>query len=435
MKYLQEIRAAQSDPRLLEDLYQSARQKSEEEEFAASLLSCYEESPDDLLYAAWHYRLQRRAQEEQVKERGINWKLAIPLSVTGGLICWLLASTRFDFPDGMPYVFLVWAPISACLVVAFSTATAGKHRMLSVLAVIGLLAFGSYVTLFTKLQDRQSYRLLMVLHLPLLAWIGTGSSILGTGSDHRDRFAFLVKSIEVFITGGLYLVGGGVFVAIATGMFRVLGIELSDEIVRLLLAGVAGSIPVLAVSSVYDPHLSPFGQAFHQGLSRVISTLMWLLLPLTLLVLVIYLVVIPFRFMEPFRSREVLIVYNVMLFAIMGLLIGATPVRTGDVAPKHQSALRRGILAVAILTVLVSLYALSATVYRTVLGGITMNRLTVIGWNSINITILLLLIYKQFRDGPALWIPSLHWVFSRGTLAYIAWGIFLALSIPWLFSG
>ncbi len=69
----------------------------------------------------------------------------------------------------------------------------------------------------------------------------------------------------------------------------------------------------------------------------------------------------------------------------MGLLIGATPICPEDVSAKVQNALRNGILAVAILAVLVSLYALSAVVYRSVDGGITINRLTIIGWNSINI--------------------------------------------------
>jgi hypothetical protein len=204
---------------------------------------------------------------------------------------------------------------------------------------------------------------------------------------------------------------------------------------RVLIAGGAGLVPVLAVAGVYDPHVRPIAQRFQQGLGKVIYTLMRLLMPLTLLVLVIYLFVIPFNFMEPFRKREVLIVYNVMLFAVMGLLIGATPVRAADLSEKQQSALRTGMLAVAVLATLVSLYALSATVYRTVLGGMTMNRLTVIGWNSINISILALLIYKQFRDGRAQWIRSLQSAFSLGTVGYIAWALFLTLAIPLLFKG
>jgi hypothetical protein len=170
-------------------------------------------------------------------------------------------------------------------------------------------------------------------------------------------------------------------------------------------------------------------------LGKVIYTLMRFLMPLTLLVLIIYLVVIPFNFMEPFRERDVLIIYNVMLFAIMGLLIGATPVRASDLGAKIQPILRVGMLAVAALAALVSLYALSATAYRTIQGGMTMNRLTILGWNGINIGILILFIYRQFRDGRARWIDSLHSVFSLGAAGYFAWGLFLILAIPFLFKG
>ncbi len=44
--------------------------------------------------------------------------------------------------------------------------------------------------------------------------------------------------------------------------------------------------------------------------------------------------------MAPFRDRDVLIVYNVMLFAILGLLLGATPLRADAVSPRLGRALR-----------------------------------------------------------------------------------------------
>jgi hypothetical protein len=160
---------------------------------------------------------------------------------------------------------------------------------------------------------------------------------------------------------------------------------------------------------------------------------MRLFLPLTLGVLVIYLFVIPFNFWEPFNNRNVLIVYNLMLFAVMGLLLGATPIRSDDLSPQLQKWLRTGILAVAILSAVVSIYALSATLYRTIDGGVTINRLTILGWNSINIAILLALIMKQLKNRQERWITSLQTVFSLGTNAYWIWSIFLLLAIPWLF--
>jgi hypothetical protein len=192
-------------------------------------------------------------------------------------------------------------------------------------------------------------------------------------------------------------------------------------------------LPVLAVASVYDPTVAPSEQDFDQGLSKFIATMMHLLLPLTLGVLVVYILVIPFNFLEPFENREVLIVYNLMLFAIMGLLVGATPISGDELSPRLRRWLRLGIIAVAILAEVVSLYALSATAYRTVQGGLTINRLMIIGWNVINIGILFWLLVRQFRGGQDRWIASLKSVFSLATNAYLVWALFLVIVVPLVF--
>ena len=147
----------------------------------------------------------------------------------------------------------------------------------------------------------------------------------------------------------------------------------------------------------------------------------------------IYIVVIPFNFMEPFNNRDVLIVYNVMLFGIIGLLVGVTPVRTEDMSPRLQKALRSGILAVSSLAILVSLYALSAILYRTVDGGITINRMAVIGWNTLNTGLLIWLVYRLLRNKSGRWEQELQMVFSKGAAGYAFWGLFIILAVPLLF--
>lgn len=49
--------------------------------------------------------------------------------------------------------------------------------------------------------------------------------------------------------------------------------------------------------------------------------------------LVVYLGFIPFRFWEPFQNRDVLIIYNAMLFAVIALLVGVTPIEPATLAP------------------------------------------------------------------------------------------------------
>ena len=438
MNLIPEIQAAKNDPQQLEKLYQAAQQEGRSEDFQSALLTCYHESPDNLLYAAWFYRFQQTSEIAVIPRREVNWVLAVPLSILTGLIFWVLSDFEtLVYLDHLPVLALWWSPIATMSALIFMTVTAKSNQVRAVALGLGLFAVTAYAMLVAPgLGDSwkiNQYLDLAAIHIPLLCWIALGISVLGLKSSREDRFAFMMKSIEVMITAGLYLIAGVVLGGITIGMFAALSISLPDIWLRLIAAGGFGLLPVMAVASVYDPTVSPSEQDFDQGLSRFIATMMRLLLPLTLGVLVIYIFVIPFNFMEPFKNRELLIVYNLMLFAIMGLLLGATPISGVELSPKLQKWLRIGIITVAILAQVVSLYAFSATVYRTIEGGLTINRLTIIGWNSINIGILFWLIYKQFNGGRKQWIASLKSVFSQATNAYLVWGLFLVLIIPLLF--
>jgi len=434
MSYASDIESALQDPKLLEELYQQAKQAGQANAFAAEIARRHAAAPDNVLLAAWHYRLQPAVLAAEAPARPINWRLAVPLSLVLALLYGLMAQRRFDLPDGLPYLVLTWAPAAACLVLAFLALTRQPFswRRDGLLA-LGVVAITAYVTwLVVGPKSGGQYRDLMALHLPLLAWVAVGLSILGRKLDDRHRFAFLSKSAEVILTGGIYFGAAFLFVGITAGLFDAIGIKFTEDVMRWLLPGAAGLIPVLAVASVYDPHLPPGEQRFEQGLAKLISLLGRIFLPLTLLVLVIYVLYIPANFWRPFEQRDVLIVYNGMLFAVLGLLIIATPFRAEDVPERLRQWLWYGIVAVAALTLLVSLYALSATMYRTVLNFLTMNRLTVIGWNVLNIALLGLFLYRQIRYGPTKWIESSQATFRIGMVAYAVWTLFLILALPLL---
>ncbi len=435
MQYLEAIRSGHDNPRLLEDLFQSAKQESRLAEFAADLLACRQESPDNILYAAWHYRLQRS--EDEAEGRDVNWKLAVPLALIIGLIFWVLSldDLHLKFADGMPYLTQVWSLIASALVIAFLTLTAKKQGKPAIAILSGFLAFGAYSLVFSILPNDRNYQTLVSVHLPLLAWIGVGLTVLWRRADPQNRFTFLIKSIEMLVRCGVYAIGGAAFVAMTYGLFQTIDVHIPPEIERLFFPGGIGVIILLATASTYDPLLEPAAQNFRHGLSKLVSTLMRLLLPLTLLVLIVfsYFILQPKNFWIPFNNRDALITYNAVLFAVVFLLVGAVPVRATDLPQKVQSALRKGVMAVAILTVLVSLYAMSATIYRTYLGVITMNRMAVIGWNTINIGILLLLIYRLLRSGRDQWVHSAQSAFSTGMVAYIIWSVFVILSVPFIF--
>ena len=194
-----------------------------------------------------------------------------------------------------------------------------------------------------------------------------------------------------------------------------------------------GLIAIIAVVLVYDPTVPPAEQSFDEGLSKVAALLMRLILPLTVGVLLVYLAFIPFNWRQPFENRDVLAIFNAMLFAVIALLVGATPVHGAELSEKLKTWLRRGAIALAFLALLVSLYALAAIIYRTASYRLSPNRLLLIGWNLVNIAILVVLLIGQARTGRQAWLRSMHRTFAIGAALYVAWSIAGLLAVPWLF--
>ncbi|PWB52242.1 MAG: hypothetical protein C3F13_11990 [Anaerolineales bacterium] len=434
MKYTTNIQAFLNSPENLESLYQSARQANEEAEFRTDFQEVFDKSPDNILLAAWNARFMQMPLLKV--KRTTNWLLAVILGLVTGAILWAISDPSLTIKNGAPYITLLWSPIATIPTLIFLSAISKRNYLYTGLIALALIVAGVYALVMAPRMSSypsNDYLILMLFVLPLLCWMGLGIAVLKFKSSTNNRFSFLIKSIEVIITAGVYLIFGVAFGMITIAMFAALNVTFPDVLMRLAVAGGFGLIPIMAVATMYDPLLQPEAQDFSQGLSKFIFTMMRLLLPLTLIVLVIYLLVIPFNFMAPFQNRNLLIVYNVMQFAIIGLLIGATPLKLDDLSEKLQTWLRRGILAVAILALVVSLYALSAVVYRTVGDVLTLNRLTIIGWNIINIAILFVLIYTQFTKTSPAWHERLQHVFSRATTVYLIWSVFLVLALPLIF--
>jgi hypothetical protein len=444
MSYHDTIDDLAEDPEQLEQVYQAALKAGETAAFQEAIDAGHTNAPQNLLYAAWFHRLKYAA--VQVKGYVVAWSWVIPLAAINALLFWWLSGDRFMITiegfrgrsrDFMPAIVLLAASLAAAFVLTYLTAVGRKRWRQSALIGILLLVAGAYVLLIYPqlgtIPFQEQYLTLMVIHLPLLAWAGVGVFLLARHRDPSNRFSFLIKSFEVFVVGGLFVIAGGLFTGITIGLFDALDVNFPELVQRLFIAGGIGLITVVAVAVIYNPAAPPAEQSFDEGLSKLVALLMRFMLPLTLLVLLVYLIFILFNFRAPFDNRDVLIIYNAMLFAVVVLLVGATPVSLADISPRTARWLRLGIMTVAALALLVSLYALAAILYRTSLDRLTPNRLTFIGWNVINIGLLFILLLFQFRVKEGRWLHGLYRAFSFGTVAYAVWTLVVILVIPWLF--
>src|SRR5262249_11992523 len=240
----------------LEDLYQSARGANADQSFADALLARFREAPENLLYAAWYYRLQHVAQDERRGRTLAHWQLAVPLSILLGLTLWLLSDPRWTVAGGIPAIVVFISPVTALALIAFLTLSARRNYLRAALVGGGLAAVTIYVLVLaggSGSASKVTYLILMLLHVPLLSGLAVGLVLLGLRASARDHFLFLTKSIEAIGTAGVAVIAGGIFVGLTYGVFEALSVEIPEVLVRLLIAGGAGLIPVLAVATVYDP--------------------------------------------------------------------------------------------------------------------------------------------------------------------------------------
>jgi hypothetical protein len=417
----------------LEGLFRKAIQAGEVDNFEVGLDEVYHQIPENVLIAAWHYRLAGDAVESATGGR-TNWALAVPIALLSGLAFWLSSSSSFYLSGELPLTLLFAGPLAALFVLLYLALSHREYARRAGMAAGGLALLSLFVLFFDGVREWDTTRIIWVLHLPVLAWIGVGGALVGWRADPERRFAFITKSVEVGVTVGLFAIAGGVFTGVTQGLFFTLGIDDTEPLLRLLVTGIGGATPVLAVALVYNARADVLDQLFNQGIGKVVAMLMRLLLPLTILVLLGYLALVPANFMQPFENRDVLIVSNLLLFAVVALLVAATPLRLGEVGPRMGRFLRWGIGILAGLTLIVSLYALSAVLWRTGMGGLTINRVTIIGWNGINIWLLGLLLARQLRGDGTPWLARLHSTISTGLTAWGAWAGIVAILLPLIFS-
>ena len=172
----------------------------------------------------------------QAKEYVVAWAWVIPLALINAFLFWWLSDDRFTITiagfrgidrDFLPAIFLLAATLSALFVLTYFMIVGRKSWRTGGLVGVFLLAASVYVLfIYPQLGTvpfQEQYLTLMVMHLPLLAWAGVGVFLTAGHRDPGNRFAFLIKSLEVFIVGGLFIRSIATRLARITRVTRSLG--------------------------------------------------------------------------------------------------------------------------------------------------------------------------------------------------------------------
>jgi hypothetical protein len=277
------------------------------------------------------------------------------------------------------------------------------------------------------------YQNLLLSQIPLLAWVGIGAYVLTLRTKVKERWSFLLKSMEIMVTVVLMMAALMVFGGISLALFNTMKIVIPEAVFKLLITVGLGIGAMTAVGISYNPQLGPDKQSFNGGVYPLMALVARLFVPLTAAVLLMYLMVIPFNFWVPVNEREVLVTFNGVLMAVIALLIGATPNGPEAVKPTLGKWLRLGLRVIAILTIVITAYVLAATSYRTYMNLWTINRAAVIGWNLVNLAVLTYLTYGQFRTRENNWVEALQRSWARAMGWWALWVGALIMILPWFF--
>jgi hypothetical protein len=417
------------DPLTLEMLYREARANGGESSFREAIRQRLSEHTRDALTLAWAVRLDLALPDAIPTTRKGQWQLAIASAVMLGLLFALLrgGGPPLPVPEVADTLFWVgWGPLAGVVVALYFIAFDRARLRAMVGACLFNLLIAAY-TAFAFWRASNDAAQLAALHLPFVIW-----GALGIGLTFRDpnaavqRYAYLVKSFEIVMTAVIYLGAYGVFLGLTTGIFSVLDVTFSEAATLSAIAWGIGAALMVALASAYLPDRLPTEQDWEQGLGRTLRLMTRLLMPLALLVVGVYLVgYIPFNFGSAFEQRELLVVYNATIVAIIMLLCAAASGRR----EQDNQVLRYALLSLAALTLVLNLYALAAIAYRTLELGLTPNRHAVLGWNIVTL-VLLAGICHSLRPQANDWACSFSRRVGHLLPVPLVWSVCLLVALP-----
>src|SRR5207237_2197158 len=223
--------------------------------------------------------------------------------------------------------------------------------------------------------------------LPIALWLVVGIAYLrGRWLEGAGRMDFVRFSGELFIYYVLIALGGGVLTAFTMTMFAAIGLK-PDWIARdwLIPCGAMGAV-------IVGSWLVEAKQSVIENMAPVLTRLFT---PLFTIVLLLFLATMAWTGSAIDIKREVLISFDLLLVAVVGLVLYAVSARDPQAPPDFFDTLQ---LVLVVSALAVDALALTAIASRISEFGFTPNRVAALGENLLLLVNLLwsALVYVQF---------------------------------------
>ena len=409
-----EILQSINKPAQLEQLY-----RKDKLAFKQAFNLVFAEHKENLQLQFWDTRLNYK--EENLflgSQREIG--LVVALAIIAGLIANIANLPKIN-------IELFFTRNAAFIIIPFLTAYFTFKQQLSfrikIIVSLIIIFLACYVNLLPD-NSQSSTINLVYIHIPILLWSILGYAYLGNEfSSKEKRINFLKFNGDLLIMSVIILLSCILFTLITFGLFNLIGIKIENFYVQYIAIWGIGAIPIIATYLVYNnPNL----------INRISPLIAKIFTPLVFINLFIYLVTLIYMGKYPHNDRNLLLVYNLLLVAVLALIFFS--IAENKISKENYfSALL--LFGLSLLTIIINGIALSAIIFRIWEFGITPNRIAVLGGNILIFINLIMVFFDLLKvvskksdslkveDSIAKYLP-----------VYAVWVAVVVLIIPILFS-
>lgn len=371
----EELRNHINNPKELEKLY-----RKDKSAFKQAFQVLYPEMENNMILQVWYQRLNYETSGLSFGSR-LDLLFVIVASVVAGIIAKIPMYTEIDpdffYPRNLGFIVF---PLLILYFAKKQTQNVTKLLVISIASIISVL----YINLLPNTESDTT--ILACIHLPLFLWVILGYTFVGEQvNDFKKRFDFLRFNGDLIIMTGLILITGALLTGITLGLFSLINLRIHDFYFEYIVIGGAFASPIVGAYLVYtNPQL----------VNKVSPVIAKVFTPLVLITLLAYLIAIVYTGKDPYRDRDFLFFFNLLLVAVMAIILFSV----AETSKQNKSkAVFIMLFLLSVLTIIVNGIALSAIVFRISEWGITPNRLTVLGGNLLMLTNLLMVAVNLFK--------------------------------------
>lgn len=289
---------------------------------------------------------------------------------------------------------------------------------------VAVLAMNLFPWPSTAYGPESTTEILAATHLPILLWLVAGIAYVGgKWRSHARRMDFIRFTGEWIVYLALLALGGIVVTGLTIASFTMLGVTDEDTIASWIIPiGAAGATVIAA-------WLVEAKQAVVENIAPVLTKVFT---PITLLLLIALLVALAVRHDFADLDRDLLIIVDLILALVLGLVLYAVSARDPLAEPQVFDRLQFVLLAVALATDAVLLFAM---VTRIADAGFTANKVAALGMNLVLLVNLIgsTRLLARFNRGASPFAALERWQ-TAYLPVYGIWAAFVVFALPPIFS-